>query len=37
MARYLAGDHNLRPYTFIPSIPVTKQNATQAAKDLGQS
>jgi ribose transport system substrate-binding protein len=37
VARYLAGDHDLPPYTFIPSILVTKQNATDAAKQLGQS
>ena len=37
VARYLAGDHDLPPYTFIPSILVTKQNATEAAKQLGQS
>ena len=37
VARYLAGDHDLPPYTFIPSILVTKQNATEAAKALGQS
>ncbi len=37
VARYLAGDHDLPPYTFIPSILVTKQNATEAARELGQS
>jgi ribose transport system substrate-binding protein len=37
VARYLSGDHDLPPYTFIPSILVTKQNATEAAKELGQS
>ena len=37
VARYLAGDHDLPPYTFIPSILVTKANATDAAKALGQS
>jgi ribose transport system substrate-binding protein len=37
VARYLGGDHDLPPYTFIPSILVTKQNATDAAKELGQS
>jgi ribose transport system substrate-binding protein len=37
VARYLAGDRDLPPYTFIPSILVTKQNATEAAKELGQS
>jgi ribose transport system substrate-binding protein len=37
VARYLAGDHDLPPYTFIPSILVTKQNAADAAKQLGQS
>jgi ribose transport system substrate-binding protein len=37
VARYLAGDHDLPPYTFIPSILVTKENATDAAKELGQS
>jgi ribose transport system substrate-binding protein len=37
VARYLAGDHDLPPYTFVPSILVTKLNATGAAKALGQS
>ena len=37
VARYLAGDHDLPPYTFIPSILVTKENAAEAAKELGQS
>lgn len=37
VARYLAGDHDLPPYTFVPSILVTKQNAAEAAKELGQS
>jgi hypothetical protein len=31
-----AGDHDLPPDTFIPSILVTKQNAADAAKQLGQ-
>jgi ribose transport system substrate-binding protein len=30
-ARYLAGDHKLPSYTFLPSMLVNKQNATQAA------
>ncbi len=36
-ARYLAGDHELAPYTFIPSILANKQNASESAKSLGQS
>lgn len=37
VARYLAGDHDLPPYTFVPSILVTKANAASAAQSLGQS
>ncbi|MCB8877019.1 sugar ABC transporter substrate-binding protein [Acidisoma silvae] len=36
-ARYLAGDHAIPPYTFVPSILVTKQNAAAAARELGQN
>jgi ribose transport system substrate-binding protein len=35
-ARYLAGDHNLPPYTFVPAVLVTKQNAAEAQTFLGQ-
>jgi ribose transport system substrate-binding protein len=35
-ARYLAGDHNLPPYTFVPALLVTKQNAAEAQAFLGQ-
>jgi len=35
-ARYLAGDHNLPPYTFVPAVLVTKQNAAEAQAFLGQ-
>jgi ribose transport system substrate-binding protein len=37
VARYLGGDHALPPYTFVPSILVTKENAASAAKALGQN
>ena len=37
VARYLAGDHDLPPYTFVPAILVNKENAAEAAKELGQS
>jgi ribose transport system substrate-binding protein len=36
-ARYLGGDHDLPPYTFIPAVLVNKQNAAEAAKALGQT
>ena len=36
VARYLAGDRGLPPYTFIPAILVNKQNAAGAAQVLGQ-
>ena len=36
VARYLAGDHDLPPYTFIPAVLVNKQNAADAARMLGQ-
>lgn len=35
-ARYLGGDHNLPPYTFVPAVLVTKQNAAEAQAFLGQ-
>jgi ribose transport system substrate-binding protein len=35
-ARYLAGDHNLPPYTFVPAVLVTKQNTAEAQAFLGQ-
>jgi len=35
-ARYLAGEHNLPPYTFVPALLVTKQNAAEAQAFLGQ-
>jgi ribose transport system substrate-binding protein len=37
VARYLAGDHNLPKTTFIPSILVTKENASEAQVTLGQT
>lgn len=37
VARYLAGNHDLPPYTFIPAILVNKENAKTAATELGQS
>jgi ribose transport system substrate-binding protein len=37
VARYLAGNHDLPPYTFIPAILVNKENAKTAAAELGQS
>ena len=37
VARYLGGDHDLPPYTFVPAILVNKENAAAAAKELGQS
>jgi ribose transport system substrate-binding protein len=36
-ARYLAGNHDLPPYTFVPSVLVTKENAAEAEKELGQA
>ncbi|MBK4725339.1 MULTISPECIES: sugar ABC transporter substrate-binding protein [Erwiniaceae] len=36
-ARYLAGDRNLPPATYVPSLVVTKENAAEAQKTLGQS
>jgi ribose transport system substrate-binding protein len=35
-ARYLSGDHNLPPYNFVPAVLVTKQNADEMQKFLGQ-
>lgn len=35
-ARYLNGDHDLPPYTFVPAVLVTKQNADEMQKFLGQ-
>ncbi|HEX3444348.1 MAG TPA: hypothetical protein VHS80_06490, partial [Chthoniobacterales bacterium] len=35
-ARYLAGNHSLPPYTFVPAVLVTKQNAAEAQAFLGQ-
>jgi ribose transport system substrate-binding protein len=35
-ARYLNGDHSLPPYTFVPAVLVTKQNADEMQKFLGQ-
>lgn len=37
VARYLAGNHDLPPYTFVPAILVNKENAKTAAAELGQS
>jgi ribose transport system substrate-binding protein len=36
-ARYLAGNRDLPPYTFVPSVLVTKENAAEAEKALGQA
>ncbi|MEJ5078197.1 sugar ABC transporter substrate-binding protein [Erwinia sp. MYb535] len=36
-ARYLAGDRNLPPATYVPSLVVTKENAAEVQKTLGQS
>ena len=36
-ARYLAGDRSIPAYTFVPSVLVTKANAAEAAKSIGQS
>ena len=35
-ARYLGGEQNLPPYTFVPALLVTKQNASEAQAFLGQ-
>ncbi len=35
-ARYLNGDHDLPPYTFVQAVLVTKQNADEMQKFLGQ-
>ena len=35
-ARYLNGDHDLPPYTFVQAVLVTKQNADEIQKFLGQ-
>jgi ribose transport system substrate-binding protein len=37
VARYLAGDRTLPPATYVPSILVSKENAVQAQKTLGQA
>ncbi|WP_455818910.1 sugar ABC transporter substrate-binding protein [Pseudomonas cerasi] len=37
VARYLAGDRNLPPATYVPALVVTKENAAEAQKILGQS
>jgi len=37
VARYLAGDHELPPTTFVPAFIVTKENAAEAQKQLGQA
>jgi len=36
VARYLAGDRTIPPATYVPSILVSKENAAQAQKMLGQ-
>jgi len=36
VARYLGGEHDLPGYTFVPAVLVTKQNAAQQQKFLGQ-
>jgi ribose transport system substrate-binding protein len=36
VARYLGGDQNLPGYTFVPAVLVTKQNAGERQKFLGQ-
>lgn len=36
VARYLAGDHDLPPTTFIPAVIITKDTAAEAQKQLGQ-
>jgi ribose transport system substrate-binding protein len=35
-ARYLNGDHELPPYTFVQAVLVTKHNADEMQKFLGQ-
>jgi ribose transport system substrate-binding protein len=37
VARYLAGNHDLPPITFVPAFLVNKENAAEAQKQLGQS
>ncbi|QWA09168.1 sugar ABC transporter substrate-binding protein [Sodalis ligni] len=37
VARYLAGDRSLPPATYVPAILVTKENAAEVQKTLGQS
>lgn len=37
VARYLAGDRDLPPSTYVPALLVTKQNAAEVQKSLGQS
>ncbi|WP_255610236.1 hypothetical protein [Pantoea sp. DY-17] len=37
VAKYLAGDRSLPPATYVPSILVTKENAAEAQKTLGQT
>ncbi|PLR31449.1 sugar ABC transporter substrate-binding protein [Chimaeribacter californicus] len=36
-ARYLAGERNLPPATYVPALVVTKENAADVQKTLGQS
>lgn len=36
-ARYLAGDRSLPPATYVPALVVTKENAAEVQKTLGQS
>lgn len=36
-ARYLAGDRNLPPATYVPALVVTKENTAEVQKTLGQS
>jgi len=37
VARYLAGDRTLPPATYVPAVVVTKENAAEVQKTLGQS
>ncbi|PKH26245.1 sugar ABC transporter substrate-binding protein [Enterobacterales bacterium CwR94] len=37
VAKYLAGDRHLPPATYVPAIVVTKENAADAQKTLGQT
>ena len=37
VARYLAGERTLPPATYVPSILVSKDNAAEAQKTLGQA